>query len=72
MSLEPAFLIGFSVLFIGLGLTLLIGRRRVAANATAAGIKGFKTPSAVAACGLLFVAFGIITPGFLLIMARAT
>lgn len=62
MNFELLLLIAFSVVFLGLGITLVIARRRVAENAIAAGVKGWSSPGAVAASGGVFIAFSVITP----------
>lgn len=62
MSAELGFVIAVSALVAITGVVLILARRRVAANAAAAGVKGMGTPRSAAALGAFFLAIGLLSP----------
>ena len=68
MTVEFGLVLGISAIIFGVGLILILVRRRIAENAAAAGAKGMSTPRSAASLGAFFIAIGLFSPLIVLVL----
>jgi len=68
MTVEFGLVLTISTLVFVAGLVMILGRRRIAENASAAGAKGMGTPRSAASIGVFFIAIALLGPVIVLVL----